>query len=180
MIVVAFKRVVVAGKLKGNLDDEISPVFGRCGGFCVFDLADGNVSESKIISNPAIDLPGSAGVVAADSVVKLGADAVVAGDFGVASTEIFYKSGVKQYIVKDTTIKDALEKMISGETACVDSKNYIESNKPLFGRRSITLQNRNNLKNNNSYICRNCGCTMPRKEGLMQIHCPNCGNMMEL
>lgn len=177
--IVSLKRVVVAGKVKGSPDDDVSPVFGRCGAFCVVDFTDGGVKTSTVISNPAFDHPGSAGVIAADSVVKLGADAVVAGDFGTASTEIFYKSGVKQYIIRDSTIKEAVSKMMSGEGICVDCKSIIASKRYNLGKKSITVRPGQGFENNGSYICKNCGCTMPKKEELSHIHCPNCGNLME-
>ena len=175
----SLKRVVVAGKAKGSPDDDVSPVFGRCGAFCVVDFAEGGIKTSTVISNPAVDSPGSAGVIAADSVVKLGADAVVAGNFGTASTEVFSKSGVKQYIIRDSTVKEAIEKMMSGKGVCVDCQSIISSNRYGLGRKNITLKSGGDAVNKSSYICRNCGCTMPKKESISHIHCPNCGKMME-
>ena len=168
------KRLVIAGRGNGSPDDYVSPVFGRCSAFCVFDFAEDGAISSKVVSNSAVDLPGSAGVIAADSVVDLGADVVVAGDFGTASTQVFYKSGIKQYIVKDTTIKEAVSKMLSGKGVSVDCESIISSKKFGIGR-NLT----ENAGQSSSYVCKICGCTMPKKEGIKQMICPNCKTMME-
>lgn len=171
----SLKRLVIAGRGNGSPDDYVSPVFGRCSAFCVVDFAEDGGISSRVVSNSAVDLPGSAGVIAADSVVNLGADAVVAGDFGTASTQVFHKSGVKQYIIKNTTIKEAVDKMLSGGGECVDCKSIISSKRFGMGR-SIPARN---TENTDLYKCKTCGCTMPRKEGMQHIQCPNCKTMME-
>ncbi|MBN2735050.1 MAG: NifB/NifX family molybdenum-iron cluster-binding protein [Methanomicrobiaceae archaeon] len=171
----SLKRLVIAGMGNGDPDDYVSPVFGRCGSFCVVDFAEDGLWSSEAVHNTAVDLPGSAGVFAADSVVKLGADAVVAGDFGTASTEVFYKSGVKQYVIRDATIKEAVCKMLSGEGVCVDCESIISSRRYGMGRISTDdVSEKNDL-----FVCKNCGCMMPKKEDEKLKHCPNCKNMME-
>ncbi|MBP2134568.1 putative Fe-Mo cluster-binding NifX family protein [Methanomicrobium sp. W14] len=173
------KRLVVAGMGNGSPDDSVSPVFGRCGTFCVVDLSGNKVKTSTVISNEAVDRPGSAGLIAADSVVKLGADAVVAGDFGRMSTRVFMDSGIKQYIIRNATVSEAIERMISGGGRCLDSQSVMSSERPDLGRRSIHFGTAVFCEKEGSFICKSCGCTMPRKRESERVYCPNCGNIME-
>ncbi|WOF15377.1 hypothetical protein F1737_01100 [Methanoplanus sp. FWC-SCC4] len=169
------KRVVVAGRGSGGFDDTVSPFFGRCSSFCVVDIGSGGIATHLTIPNEASDIPGSAGVVAAGNVIDFGVDAVVAGDFGAGSTKVFQKAGVKQYILKDILIKEAIEKVISGGVECVDSGEIIASQKYGMGRNKRKAPEKSL---SGFFICSRCGCSMPKKDGVLEMECPNCGNNM--
>ncbi|WP_455383120.1 NifB/NifX family molybdenum-iron cluster-binding protein, partial [Salinispira pacifica] len=77
-----------------NIESRFDPRFGRAAAFCLFDSAS---SESSIHDNPGLDATGGAGIVAAQFVAELGAQAVVSGAFGPNAFDTLEAAGVAMY-----------------------------------------------------------------------------------
>lgn len=92
-----------------NIEGKVSQVFGRCAGFVVIELDSGQISSSRFLENPALKMQGGAGVAAAQAVAEERPEAVISGNFGPNSLAILQQAGIKTYVAKDASIKEALE-----------------------------------------------------------------------
>ena len=92
-----------------NIDGKVSQVFGRCAGFILLELDSEKIASSRFIENPALNMQGGAGVAAAQVVAKEKPDAAISGNFGPNSLAILQQAGIKTYLAKDATVKQAVE-----------------------------------------------------------------------
>ena len=90
----------------------VSDVFGRCPWFI---YADSDTSERTAEQNTAASLDSGAGIKAAQVVVNSGAEAVITGNLGPKALEVLSAAGVTGYIVKESTVEDALKSFSNGE-----------------------------------------------------------------
>ncbi len=95
-----------------DLSAPMEERFGRCPGFLVFDL---DTQTTTVIENENRDAPGGAGIKAAETIFKSGADAVVTGDCGPKASNALKAAGIKIYSVKGGSVKEALDKFMAGQ-----------------------------------------------------------------
>jgi predicted DNA-binding protein (UPF0251 family)/predicted Fe-Mo cluster-binding NifX family protein len=96
-------------------DDLSAPMeerFGRSPVFLVYDL---DRQTTTIIENENSDAPGGAGLKAAEIIMRSGTDAVVTGDCGPKASNALKAAGIKIYSVKGGSVKEALDKFVSGQ-----------------------------------------------------------------
>ncbi|MGD8914667.1 MAG: NifB/NifX family molybdenum-iron cluster-binding protein [Candidatus Thiodiazotropha sp.] len=84
--------ITVAGN---KLESPFTPRFGRAPAFC---LVDSDTGEWTCHENPALEASGGAGVLAAQLIAKLGAQAVVSGTYGPKAFDALSPAGIELYL----------------------------------------------------------------------------------
>jgi predicted Fe-Mo cluster-binding NifX family protein len=87
-----------------NIDAPISHNFGRALYFCIYDNG-----ERRIVENPGGKAMRRAGVLAANALVSMKVDAVVARTVGPNSRRILEATGVKIILTDARTPREAIE-----------------------------------------------------------------------
>lgn len=96
-----------------NLDALLDPSFGRARNFLIFDLESGT---SQVISNQQnLNAAQGAGIQAAQTIVKAGADALVTGHCGPKAFRVLAAAGVKVYNTDAPTVAEALARYRAGQ-----------------------------------------------------------------
>jgi len=106
-------KIAFASSSKGGLDDKVSDRFGRCSIFTIVTVENGKIVDVITVENPGHKAVSGAGIKAVQKLVDEGVDAVVAGGFGPNAEAALYEVGIKVYIMKNLTIKEALDKILS-------------------------------------------------------------------
>jgi len=124
----------------GEPGSAVSDVFGRCPWFI---YSDSDTSERTAEPNTAAPLDSGAGIKAASIVVNSGAEALISGNLGPKALEVLTAAGVSIYIVRESTVEDALKSFSNGELDPIDSptaaahsgmKSFPSTEKPDRGR----------------------------------------------
>ncbi|MFW5912268.1 MAG: NifB/NifX family molybdenum-iron cluster-binding protein [Candidatus Hadarchaeota archaeon] len=108
------KKIVVATQ-QGGLEDQVSPVFGRCQTYTVVEVEEGKIKNSRVFQNEYINTMSGAGIQAAGFVTNQNAEAVISGNFGPNVTSVLNQSGVKMVPVSGMNVKEAVENYLQGE-----------------------------------------------------------------
>ncbi len=95
----------------GELDSPMDERFGRCASFLIFDPADGNCTA---IANENCDAAGGAGIKAAETVSRAGANAVVTGECGPKASMALRQAGIRVYSFRGGSVREALELFLAG------------------------------------------------------------------
>jgi predicted Fe-Mo cluster-binding NifX family protein len=108
--------VKIAISINGdNPNPLFDPRFGRAQAFCIFDT---DTAAYQIYDNSAVTAAGGAGVMAAQSVVEHGVEAVISGSFGPNAYEALAAANIKMLVLPDgvgLTVQDVIEKFGAGE-----------------------------------------------------------------
>lgn len=95
-----------------NLEADVDPRFGRCQFFLVIDTDTMNFDS---ISNESVMASGGAGIQAAQTVAKTGADVVITGNIGPNAFQTLQAAGIKVITGVNGYVKDIVEKFKNGE-----------------------------------------------------------------
>ena len=96
-----------------NLDSQVDPRFGRA---FKFMLVDTDTGEAKTIDNSAsMNAAQGAGIQAAETISKLGAECLITGHCGPKAFRALQAAGVEVYTGASWTISEAIEKLKSHE-----------------------------------------------------------------
>ena len=96
-----------------DLDAPLDPSFGRAPNFLLHDQEGG---MSQVISNQQnLDAAQGAGIQAAQTIVKAGAEALVTGHCGPKAFRVLAAAGVKVYNTDAPTVAEALARFQSGQ-----------------------------------------------------------------
>jgi len=106
-------KIAFASSSKGGLDDKVSDQFGRCPTFTIVTVESGKIVNVVAVENPGYKAVSGAGIKAVQKLIDEGVDAVVAGNFGPNAEAALYEVGIKVYVMKDLTIKEALDRILS-------------------------------------------------------------------
>jgi predicted Fe-Mo cluster-binding NifX family protein len=104
-------KIAVTAK-SNNLESEIDPRFGRCSFFLIIDS---DTMNFESISNESSMASGGAGIQAAQTVAKTGAEIIITGNVGPNAFQTLSAAGIKVFTVINGTIKEAIEKYKKGE-----------------------------------------------------------------
>jgi len=111
----------IAFTAKSNiLESEIDPRYGRCSYFLIIDI---DTMSFEPISNENAMASGGAGIQAAQTIAKAGAEVVVTGNMGPNAFQTLSAAGIKVFTGADGTIKEAIEKYKKGELEKIESAN---------------------------------------------------------
>jgi len=106
-------KIIVATN-KGGLEDDVSPVFGRCQTFTIVEAEGNEIKNVEIVPNQFSAAVHGAGIQAGQWIVSQKAKAVIAGNFGPNVTAILQQAGIEM-IMAQGKVKDAVEKYLKGE-----------------------------------------------------------------
>lgn len=95
-----------------SLDSPLDPRFGRCRKFLVYSL-DNDVFD-VIDNQKSLDAAQGAGIQAAETVARLGVEAVITGHCGPKAFRVLSAAGVKVYPCQSEKVSEALESYRSG------------------------------------------------------------------
>ncbi|MFH1722186.1 MAG: NifB/NifX family molybdenum-iron cluster-binding protein [Candidatus Altiarchaeota archaeon] len=107
---------ILIATMKGNLEDDVSPVFGRCSNFTVVECEEGGIKEASVIENPGAYATGGAGITAAQTAVNEKAEVAIAGNFGPKAAAVLNQSNVKMVQASGNArkaVQDYLEEKIT-------------------------------------------------------------------
>jgi predicted Fe-Mo cluster-binding NifX family protein len=105
--------VKVAFPTSGETPDAaLDSRFGRALNFFVFDLETGG--HEVVDNQQALDSPQGAGIQAAETVVRSGAECLVSGHCGPKAFRVLTAAGVKVYTSDKLTVAEALEAFKAG------------------------------------------------------------------
>jgi predicted Fe-Mo cluster-binding NifX family protein len=91
-----------------DLSSLVHEKFGRAPQFLVFNGAD---KTFLLVDNPAANGAQGAGIKAAETVVRSGAKAVVAGEFGPKAEELLRTAQVQMHACKPAPVREVLQRL---------------------------------------------------------------------
>ncbi len=196
-------KIAVASSGPGGLEDTVSPVFGRCPTFTIVEVTGNEITSTRVMENPAMNAPGGAGIQIANTLVREGINAVIAGNFGPNATPIFINEGVDLIPLQNISVREAVMKYLNKEITSVQAPPSAGAGPAPgmgmgmgrgmgrgmgagrgMGRRGggggmgqmpVYPQG-----GEGRFVCPSCGCTMPARPGFTAMKCPNCGADMQL
>lgn len=89
--------------------DFVSPHFGHCEEFTLFEIADGKVTSRKTVPNP-----GHAPGFLPEYLAGLGVTHVIAGGMGARAMQLFEARGITPLVGVQGTVDKAVEDFLSG------------------------------------------------------------------
>ena len=101
--------------------DEVDPRFGRAKFFILVDTAADEITTHDNSQN--LNAAQGAGIQAAQSVVRLGAEAVISGNVGPNAFQALNAADIKVYLCPQATVEEAVRKFKAGELKEVVSAN---------------------------------------------------------
>lgn len=104
--------IIALPTLGNTLDSSVSPQFGRTPYFCLYDLESNSV---RFIRNDATQSQGGAGVKAADMILNMGVEILIAQHVGEKALHIFNQSGIEIYVSESNHIMLDIESYKSGK-----------------------------------------------------------------
>lgn len=110
-------RVVIPAD-GADLEATTSPVFGRCQ---TFVFVDPETLEFEALPNPALDAPGGAGVQAAQTVLRHGAQAVIAPSLGPNAFRVIQAAGIPAYVLEGARVREVVEAFKAGRLASLET-----------------------------------------------------------
>ncbi|MFA5290062.1 MAG: NifB/NifX family molybdenum-iron cluster-binding protein [Candidatus Izemoplasmatales bacterium] len=112
--------IIALPTLGNTLDSPVSPQFGRTPYFCLYDLESDSV---RFIRNDATESQGGAGVKAADLIVNMGVEILIAQNVGEKALHVFRQSGIEIYVSRANHITLDIERYKSGKLTKIISSN---------------------------------------------------------
>ena len=95
-----------------NLDSPLDPSFGRARNFLVYNL---QTQAIEIISNKQnLDAAQGAGIQAAQTIAKAGAQALITGHCGPKAFRVLEAAGIKVFNTDASTLAEALARYNAG------------------------------------------------------------------
>ncbi|WP_099211461.1 NifB/NifX family molybdenum-iron cluster-binding protein [Thermococcus henrietii] len=100
----------------GGLNDTVAPVFARAPAFLIVDVDEnGNVTNEKVIQNPAANAAGGAGPLAVQTLINEGVEAIVAPQVGPNALGAIQAAGIRLYqVTPGTPVEEAIKAITSG------------------------------------------------------------------
>lgn len=111
---------IVVTAAGADLDAPASPVFGRCP---TYVLVDTETLAFEAQPNPALSAGGGAGIQAAQYVIAQGAQAALTGHVGPNAFDVFQAADVPIYLIREGTVRQAVEDFRAGRLQPVESPN---------------------------------------------------------
>lgn len=104
-------KVAVAAQGQG-LDSPVDMRFGRAPFFLVVDS---ETLDYEVITNPAVQAPGGAGIQTVQLLVRSGVGAVVAGNVGPNAMSALRAAGVQVLAARGATVRENVQAFLRGE-----------------------------------------------------------------
>ncbi len=105
-------KVIVTAQ-GATVESSVDPRFGRAKYFILADTETGAITVHDNSQN--LNAAQGAGIQAAQSAARLGAEAVISGNAGPNAFRTLQAAGIKIYLCADGTVAEALRKLKAGE-----------------------------------------------------------------
>ena len=106
-------RLAIATNEKKGLEDVVSNVFGRAQTFTILEAEDENITDIKILENPAVSYHHGAGPIVVKMLIDEGVKIVVANEMGFGASELLKQQDIKAVPVKPgTKVEDVAKKLL--------------------------------------------------------------------
>lgn len=96
-----------------TLEASLDSRFGRALGFLIYNTIDGSLDHIDNAQN--LNSAQGAGIQAAQTVARAGAECLVTGHCGPKAFSVLSSAGIKVYNTDAPTVAEALESLLSGE-----------------------------------------------------------------
>lgn len=96
-----------------EISSSVDPRFGRTKFFIVVDTETNDSAAHDNAQN--LNAAQGAGIQAAETVARLGAEAIITGNVGPKAFRALNAAGIKVLLTKDGTVADAIRKFKAGE-----------------------------------------------------------------
>lgn len=103
---------ICVSAVSGNLDAQVDPRLGRCQ---YFVIVDSETMKFEAIANSSQNASSGAGIQAAQTITRRGAEVVLTGNVGPNAFQALSAAGVKVVTGAFGTVREAVEKYIKGE-----------------------------------------------------------------
>ncbi|MBD3389474.1 dinitrogenase iron-molybdenum cofactor biosynthesis protein [Candidatus Micrarchaeota archaeon] len=107
-------KVAVSSEGPG-MDARASKVFGRCPYFVIVEIEGGEAGKTESIPNPASGQQRGAGIMAAQELEKLGANAIISGNIGPKAFSAINTLGIDAYLGAEETVKENIDAFMQGK-----------------------------------------------------------------
>jgi len=104
-----------------GIESQADTRFGRCAYFVIVNVEGNEIKEEKSIENPGVNMPGGAGISAAQIVANEKVKAVVSGNVGPKAFDVLNSLGIEIYQAVPGTVKENAEKLLRNELQKIDS-----------------------------------------------------------
>ncbi len=95
------------------MNDPVDPRFGRAKNFLLVDSETGSFTTHDNAKN--LNAPQGAGIQAAESVSRIGAQAVITGNVGPKAFRALQAAGIKIFLAQGVSVAEAIKKFKAGE-----------------------------------------------------------------
>ena len=113
-------KVIVTARGE-SLDAPVDPRFGRAR---YFILVDTETNEATVHDNTQnLNAAQGAGIQAAETIARLGAEAVISGNVGPKAFRTLSAAGIKVYLCPNGTAAEAMRRFQAGELTAVADAN---------------------------------------------------------
>jgi len=113
-------KIVISAKGK-EPESEVDPRFGRASCFLVFDAESG--AWQAVDNASAVSAAHGAGIQSAETVCRLGANAVISGHVGPKAFTVLAAGGIKVYRGDARTAREAVEAFQHGQLPELNDSN---------------------------------------------------------
>jgi predicted Fe-Mo cluster-binding NifX family protein len=113
--------IVVVSASGETLDSGVDPRFGRAAFFIAVDTETGAFSAHENSQN--LNAAQGAGIQSAETVSRLGAEAVITGNCGPKAFKTLSAAGIQVFSGAEGTVAQAIEAMKSGALKATDAPN---------------------------------------------------------
>lgn len=103
-----------------SLGSQVSPVFGRCPYFLIVDIVDGEIEDSDVLENSAMNQSSGAGTAASQLIGEEGADLVISGAVGPKAFSALRKWEIDVYEAEPGTVEENIERLLSEELKSIE------------------------------------------------------------
>jgi len=103
-----------------DMDANVDPRLGRCSYFIVVDS---ETMEFEAISNESAAAAGGAGIQTAQMMARTGVEVVITGNAGPNAFQTLQAAGIKVITGASGSVREAVEKYMSGELKEIDEAN---------------------------------------------------------
>jgi predicted Fe-Mo cluster-binding NifX family protein len=104
-----------------SLNAPLDPRFGRAPGFLIYDDQEGRIEALSNVQN--LNAAQGAGIQAATSLAKAGADVLITGHCGPKAFSVLQAAGIKVYLSDAKTIADAYALFKKGALKAAEAPN---------------------------------------------------------
>lgn len=111
-------KIVVTAQ-GGSPESPVDPRFGRAAWLVLYDSETGRLEAHE--NAPSAAAPQGAGVKAAETVSRLGAEVVITGHCGPKAFRTLRAAGIRVALCAEGTVADALDRFKSGRLEVADS-----------------------------------------------------------